>query len=102
LPRRVDLSPASIRDLDATKRWLLQPGSGEAARDKLRTIRQSIRQLERTPCRWAVGDHDGVREIPVGGYRVMYEVDADTGDNETAGNVRVLRVFGPHMSRQDL
>jgi hypothetical protein len=27
----------------------------------------------------------------------MYEVDADAGDNETAGSLRVLRVFGPHM-----
>lgn len=33
------------------------------------------------------------------GYRILYEVDPDTGDNATAGDVRVLRVFGPHMDR---
>ena len=32
----------------------------------------------------------------------MYEVHPDTGDNESAGNVRILRVFGPGQDRTDL
>jgi hypothetical protein len=32
----------------------------------------------------------------------MYEVDPDTGDDRSAGDVRVLRVFGPHMNRDRL
>jgi hypothetical protein len=37
-----------------------------------------------------------------GGYRVLYEVYPDTGHSETAGDVRVLRVFGPGQSRERL
>ena len=37
-----------------------------------------------------------------GGYRALYEVTPDTGHNETAGNVLVLRVFGPGQDRRTL
>jgi hypothetical protein len=44
-----------------------------------------------------------MREIPVaGGYRVIYVVKPDTGDNATAGDVEVLRVFGPRQERTRL
>ena len=43
----------------------------------------------------------GVRERHVEGYRVAYEVAADTGSNTTAGDVTVLRVFGPGQQRTD-
>lgn len=44
-----------------------------------------------------------MREVPVaGGYRVIYVVTPDTGDNATAGNVEVLRVFGPGQNRTQL
>ncbi len=36
------------------------------------------------------------------GHRVIYEVVPDTGRNATAGNVTVLRVFGPGQSRDRL
>ena len=35
-------------------------------------------------------------------YVVIYEVYPDTGRNETAGNVLVLRVFGPGQARDSL
>jgi hypothetical protein len=35
-----------------------------------------------------------------GGYRVLYEVDPDTGSSATAGDVRVLRVYGPGQDRR--
>lgn len=42
----------------------------------------------------------GVRELPCnGGYRALYEVQPDTGRDETAGDVIVLRVYGPGQSR---
>lgn len=42
----------------------------------------------------------GVRELPCdGGYRALYEVIPDTGREETAGDVLVLRVFGPGQDR---
>jgi hypothetical protein len=50
-----------------------------------------------------MGEHQGVRELPCdGGYRVLYEVIPDTDWDETAGDVRVLRVFGPGQSRHRL
>jgi hypothetical protein len=33
---------------------------------------------------------------------VMYLVEPDTGRNRTAGNVLVLRVYGPGQSRERL
>jgi hypothetical protein len=42
-----------------------------------------------------------VRELPIaGGYRVFYKVETDTGRDETAGDVRVLRVYGPGQDRR--
>jgi hypothetical protein len=50
-----------------------------------------------------VGQHAGVREQPCeGGYRALYEVIPDTGRDETAGDVIVLRVYGPGQSRNHL
>jgi hypothetical protein len=44
-----------------------------------------------------------VRELPcAGGYRAICEVSLDTGRNDTAGDVLVLRVFGPGQSRDVL
>jgi hypothetical protein len=41
-----------------------------------------------------------VRELPCGGgYRALYRVVHDMGDNATAGDVLVLRVFGPGQDR---
>ena len=34
--------------------------------------------------------------------RALYESSPDTGRNETAGDVRVLRVFGPGQDRNTL
>jgi plasmid stabilization system protein ParE len=99
VPRRVIPTELASEDLANAKRWLMQPGSGEAAKAKLQHIRTAIRQLGRAPCRWAEGDHPGVREIPVEGYTILYEVGPDTGDNATAGDVTILRVFGPGMDR---
>jgi len=99
---RVRLSPAALRDLDQAKRWLRQPGAGDAAKKKLRKIRAAILQLGETPWRWPVGDHPGVRDVPVEGYRIMYEIHPDIEDDAAASEVRVLRVFGPHMTRDIL
>jgi hypothetical protein len=65
--------------------------------------RAAINRLRQHPCLYPVGQHPGVRELPCdGGYRLLYEVRPDTGRDETAGDVRVLRVFGPGQSRDHL
>lgn len=88
------LTRAALRDLDALRRWLTQPGSGERARTKRRDIVDALREIGEDPDRWPVSsDHAGTRERHVHGYSIRYEVDADTG------KVLILRVFGPGQNR---
>jgi len=42
----------------------------------------------------------GVRELPCKGHLVMYIVLPDTGRDDTAGDVLVLRVLGPGQLRE--
>jgi plasmid stabilization system protein ParE len=103
VPRRLIYAREALADLDAIRGWQTQPGSGPAAIRRLRSIRAAIKRLKQYPCLYPVGDHAGVRELPCeGGYRALYRVHPDTGRNGTAGDVRVLRVFGPGQSREHL
>ena len=91
----------AIDDLVEIRGWLSQPGSGRRAKLRLISIRSDIARLVRHPCLFPIGEHLGVRELPCdGGYRVLYQVIPDTGRNETAGDVTVLRVFGPGQDRR--
>jgi plasmid stabilization system protein ParE len=103
MPRALILAPRARRDPDAISGWLTQPGPGPAARRKLAAVRAVIGRLPRHPCRYPVGEHSGVRELPcAGGYRGLYEVNPDTGRDVTAGDVQVSRVFGPGQNRGTL
>lgn len=98
--RTLVYAPRAREDLVAIRRWLMQPGSGLVARQRLTTIRTAVNRLREHPCLYPVVDHPGVRELPcAGGYRALYEVVPDTGSNDTAGDVLVLRVFGPGQNR---
>jgi plasmid stabilization system protein ParE len=101
VPRRLSYTGKALGDLDAAWRWLTQPGSGVVAWTKFDAIVTAIESLRDHPCRWPLGRHPGVRELPcAGGYRALYVVNLDTGSNETAGDVLVLRVFGPGQNRR--
>jgi plasmid stabilization system protein ParE len=103
VPRRLSYTETARSDLDAVRTWLTQPGAGSAARRRLAAIRADIPRLKQYPCRYPAGQYPGVRELPCdGGYRVLYRVVPDTGRDQTAGDVRVLRVFGPGQSRGSL
>ena len=103
MPRELIYAPEALADLAAATHWLTQPGSGPRAWRRLAAIRDSIERLREHPCLWPVGQHAGVRELPCeGGYRALYEVFPDTGRDETAGDVIVLRVYGPGQSRASL
>ncbi len=66
-------------------------------------IRAAINRLREHPCLYPVSQHLGVRELPCdGGYRVLYEVVPDTGRSADAGDVTVLRVYGPGQDRHGL
>ena len=96
-------APRARNDLAAITRWLTQPGSGPRARRRLAAIWAEIERLRDHPCRYPVGQHRGVRELPCSSaYRALYRLHPDTGRDETAGDVRVLRVFGPGQSRNRL
>jgi plasmid stabilization system protein ParE len=97
--RALRYTDLAVADLDAIRRWQTQPGSGPAAVGRVKAIRDAVRRLKDDPCRWPVGDHPGVRELPCAGHRVMYIVEPDTGRNAGSGDVLVLRVFGPGQSR---
>jgi hypothetical protein len=85
------------------QRWQTQPGSGRVTIRRVKAIRLAIRRLKQRPCRGPVGQYPGVRRLPCdGGCRALYRVVPDTGRDETAGDVRVLRVFGPGQSRDRL
>ena len=103
MPRRLIYAPRAREDVDSIRRWLTQPGAGLAARRRLTAIRAAINRLRQHPCLHPAGPHPGVRELPcAGGYRALYRVIPDTGRDQTAGDVRVLRVFGPGQSRDRL
>ncbi|MDR3535472.1 MAG: type II toxin-antitoxin system RelE/ParE family toxin [Acetobacteraceae bacterium] len=103
MPRKLRYTHRALADLDAIRLWQTQPGAGLAAVRQLIAIRAAIRRLRQDPCLHPCGDHPGVRELPCeGGYRVLYQVDPDTGRSASAGDVMVLRVFGPGQSRDQL
>jgi plasmid stabilization system protein ParE len=96
-------APRALADLDAITSWLTQPGAGPAAQRRLTAIWTAIERLCLHPCLYPAGQHTGVPELPCdGGYRALYKVLPDTGRDETAGDSRVLRVFGPGQSRDRL
>jgi len=103
VPRRLRYTDKALADLDAIRGWLTQPGAGQAARRKLMAVRASIRRLRQHPCLYPIGQYPDVRELPCdGGYRALYRVTPDTESNATAGDVQVLRVFGPGQDRSTL
>ena len=103
MPRALIYAPRARNDLAEITRWLTQPGSGPRARRRLAAIWAAIERLRDHPCRYPVRQHRGVRELPCdGGYRALYRVHPDTGRDATAGDVRVLPVFGPGQSRDRL
>lgn len=101
--RQVTIAPRARLDLTQITRWLTQPGAGPVATGRLRRIRDAIDGLADHPCRFPSIQYRGIRELPCGGgYRAFYRVRPDTGRDETAGEVIVLRVFGPGQSRSRL
>lgn len=103
MPRQLSYTDDALTDLAEITRWLRQPGSGPAARRRLTAIWTAIEQLREQPFLWPVGPHAKVRELPCAGrYRALYELHPDTGRNDTAGDVLVLRVYGPGQDRSTL
>jgi plasmid stabilization system protein ParE len=101
VPRNLRLTDEAAEDLNAFYRWYTQPGAGVAAARRVQALVAAIGRLREKPCLHAVGQRPGTREMAAGGHRVVYAVTPDTGSNRTAGDVMVLRVFGPSQSRDE-
>jgi len=99
MPRVVVLSPAAAEDLARVKEWYSQPGAGERARAKVQHILAAIRGLRERPTSFARGRVPGTRSLLVEEHRIVYRVENDTGDNETAGDVEIVRIWIPGRNR---
>lgn len=100
-PRALIYAPEALADLGAAAAWLTQPRSGPAAWRRLEAVWAAIERLREQPCLHPVLDHPGVRELPCpSGWRAFYEVEPDTGRNDDAGDVVVLRVYAPGQDRR--
>jgi hypothetical protein len=97
--RRIDYSHLSVLDLAQMRRWMNQTGSGLRAKDRARTITKAVRELRHEPVQWPKGEEPGTRQRVVEGYTIVYSVDPDTNDRVTAGDVYVLRIYGPGQGR---
>lgn len=102
MPRKLRYTDEAIDDLRAILHWQTQRGSGLAGIRRVKAIQDAVKRIKQHPCLYPVGDHAGARELPCQGYSVMYELQPDTGRTEDAGDVFVLRVFGPGQDRSDL
>ena len=91
------MAPAARRDLIGIRESLLQRGSGRIAQAKQRAIEAALKGI-------------GPISVPlqnrcerlVASHTILYRVSPDAGDNATAGDVFVLRVFGAGQSRDRL
>ena len=97
--RTLTYTDEAIRDLIAIRHWLTQPGAGPTAKKRLQSITRAADSLVQHPCRYSKGEVAGTRELPCEGHRIVYSVNPDTSDNASAGDVLILRIFGPGQSR---
>lgn len=96
-PRTLTLVPEALRDLADAKRRLIGPhGAGPKTHKRYDDLRRGIRELPQHPCRHRPNPEQvGTRILSVSDFRVIYELHPDTGRNEDAGDVLVLRVLPP-------
>lgn len=81
------------RDLNAIRKWLLQPGSGLKAQLKVARISRALAELQFRPDRWPAGSAPGMRQQLIEGHTVIYKIDAGVRE------VTVMRIFGPFQDR---
>ena len=100
MTRKLIVGPFARADLLSHTAWLSQPGAGDKARRQIRAIQTAIEALKVDPALWPRSpDHPDYRERIVGRYVLLYRVDPDTGRREDAGDVYVVRIFGPGQDR---
>ena len=98
--RRVRLSVSAARDLARMREWYSQPGSGPTAKARVRRITATLRSLQRHPL---LGHPDrdtpDLRLLVSEGHVIVYRVANDTGATADAGDVEIIRIWGPGQER---
>jgi hypothetical protein len=97
VPRSIKYTPAAVRDLDAALKWLSLDAERRNAGEK-----SGPKSTGSPNVLFPFGPHPGLREFSCAEYRIVYRLRPDTGLNETAGDVEVLRIFGPGQAREGL
>jgi|SRR5579883_827136 plasmid stabilization system protein ParE len=100
MARKLEYSPFAVEDLRQMRRWMSQPGAGPRAKMRARRIAAAISELRSDPTIWPKGDEPGTRQFVVEKHVVVYSVVPDTNDRHAAGDVYVLRIYGPGQSRE--
>jgi hypothetical protein len=99
MARKLEVSATALRDIEQMRSWLSQPGTGPRAKERRRRIQNAIRELTQDPVRWSIGVNPGTRERIVEEYVIVYMVSPDTNDRRTAGDVYIVRLYGPGQER---
>lgn len=96
MARRVTTAPEAVAALRQAREWLLQKGAGPNAHARWEALRTARKQLRTHPYLGARSTElPGRRQLVVSEHRIIYRLDPDTGESATAGDVRILAVFGP-------
>ncbi len=101
--RTVRFTDKALGHLDGARGWLRQPGSGRVGQQRWAALRQVAAALRRNPYLAPKSDeHPRFRVRVISEYRVFYEVDPDTGDTATAGDILIVAILGPGQPSRDL
>src|SRR3712207_5392908 len=97
MPRKVITAPEAAQALAAARLWLTPPGSGLRGRRRWERLLNAPGRLAIFPYSGEKAEHPGhyVLVERTSGYPLIYTIDPDTGDSDTAGDIRIVAVFGP-------
>lgn len=90
------IAPSAARAFKEARHWLLQAGAGPDGTSRWQAIRDVRRNLKVHPyLGTASTEAAGHRRVTISGYRLIYQIDPDTGYERTAGNIRNVALFDP-------
>ena len=98
MKRTVILAPSAQKDRKTIKAWFRQPGSGQAARARLAKLQAGLAALATFPLINRPGPVPGTRMLICQGHKVIYEIEPGSDGTPEAGDVVVLRIYGPGQS----
>jgi plasmid stabilization system protein ParE len=96
MTRKVKTALRAARALRQAQLWLLQPGSGLAAAKRAESLRHVARFLRDQPYAGrAIPHNPSFRQLTIAGYLFIYTISPAKGQEETAGDIEIVDIFGP-------